>query len=166
MTELKIKALEKLNVELSIQHPKQYDAIHNFLSDQEDEALFEGILVEGKSLKHALQYVGGEIKKISSEQCAMADNEDVFQMVVDYYKSSKTIVPEVASIELTKEQVQKKKDDSAKIAELESEKINLKNQLDKIMGYKKTKEVTTEKDDSLSIFDFIDDGSAADEADT
>lgn len=46
---LKEKALEKMLDEMNQAHTGAEDKIHNFLCDQTDDKLFEGILKEGKT---------------------------------------------------------------------------------------------------------------------
>ena len=56
MNEIKEKALAKLLEELNKPHDLSLDRIHNWICDQEDEELFQGILKERYSLKCALKY--------------------------------------------------------------------------------------------------------------
>ena len=53
MSEIKQRALEKMNEEMNQKHSRSIDAIHNWLCDQEDDELFEKICQEGKTLADA-----------------------------------------------------------------------------------------------------------------
>ena len=55
MNEIKEKALVKLLEELNQPHDTALDRVHNWICDQEDEELFQGILKERYSLKCAFK---------------------------------------------------------------------------------------------------------------
>lgn len=77
MSEIKQRALEKMNEEMSKQHTFAVDAIHNWLCVQEDDELFEGICKEGnrtdksqiqsESTKRSSK-CGGNLEKESSNK--------------------------------------------------------------------------------------------------
>lgn len=88
MSEIKDKALAKMNEEMSVEHSRSIDAIHNWLCEQEDDELFEKICQEGKTIADAYQYCRNKSSEYRDGDCAMVSNEIVFGWVVDYFKSS------------------------------------------------------------------------------
>lgn len=85
MNEIKEKALAKLLEEMKKDHGPAEDAIHNWVCDQEDEKLFEGVLSDKKSIKEALNYCASQAKKYKSGTCAMVDDSTVFGWVYKYF---------------------------------------------------------------------------------
>lgn len=85
MTELKEKALAKMLEEMKKDHGPAEDAIHNWICDQEDEKLFEGVLSDKKSIGEALNYCANQAKKYKSGTCAMVDDSTVFGWVYKYF---------------------------------------------------------------------------------
>lgn len=93
MNEIKQKALDKMNQEMSKAHSDTEDYIHNWLCDQEDDELFVCILKEGKTINDSLSYLTKKAKEGSngSRAAAMSD-EDGFKIIVDYFKGDETKV--------------------------------------------------------------------------
>ena len=87
MSEIKQRALEKMNAEMSQKHSRSIDAIHNWLCEQEDDELFEKICQEGKTIADAYRYCHNKSSEYRDGDCAMVSNEIVFGWVVDYFKS-------------------------------------------------------------------------------
>ena len=87
MSEIKDKALAKMNEEMSKGHSRSIDAIHNWLCDQEDDELFEKICQEGKTLADAYRYCHNKSSEYRDGDCAMVSDDIVFGWVVDYFKS-------------------------------------------------------------------------------
>ena len=87
MSEIKDKALAKMNKEMSVGHLRSIDAIHNWLCDQDDDELFEKICQEGKTIADAYRYCHNKSSEYRDGDCAMVSNEIVFGWVVDYFKS-------------------------------------------------------------------------------
>ena len=87
MLDIKQKALEKMNAEMSQKHSRSIDAIHNWLCEQEDDELFEKICQEGKTIADAYRYCHNKSSEYRDGDCAMVSNEIVFGWVVDYFKS-------------------------------------------------------------------------------
>ena len=85
MNEIKEKALAKLLEEMKKDHGPAEDAIHNWICDQEDEKLFEGVLADKKSIKEALKYCANQAKSYKSGSCAMVDDSTVFGWVYKYF---------------------------------------------------------------------------------
>lgn len=88
MSEIKDKALAKMNEEMSEGHSRSIDAIHNWLCDQEDDELFENICQEGKTISDAYRYCHNKSSEYRDGDCAMVSDDIVFGWVVDYFKSS------------------------------------------------------------------------------
>lgn len=95
MSEIKQRALEKMNEEMSQKHTRSIDSIHNWLCEQEDDELFEKICQEGKTIADAYRYCHNKSSEYRDGDCAMVSNEIVFGWVVDYFKSSLQEVKEV-----------------------------------------------------------------------
>ena len=88
MSEIKDKALAKMNEEMSEGHSRSIDAIHNWLCDQEDDELFENICQEGKTIYDAYRYCHNKSSEYRDGDCAMVSDDIVFGWIVDYFKSS------------------------------------------------------------------------------
>ena len=87
MSEIKDKALAKMNEEMSEGHSRSIDAIHNWLCEQEDDELFEKICQEGKTIANAYRYCHNKSSEYRDGDCAMISDNVVFGWVVDYFKS-------------------------------------------------------------------------------
>lgn len=87
MSEIKQRALEKMNEEMNQKHSRTIDAIHNWLCEQEDDELFEKICQEGKTIADAYRYCHNKSSEYRDGDCAMVSNDIVFGWVVDYFKS-------------------------------------------------------------------------------
>lgn len=87
MSEIKQRALEKMNEEMNQKHSRSIDAIHNWLCEQEDDELFEKICQEGKTIADAYRYCHNKSSEYRDGDCAMVSNDIVFGWVVDYFKS-------------------------------------------------------------------------------
>lgn len=88
MSEIKDKALAKMNEEMSEGHSRSIDAIHNWLCDQDDDELFEHICQDGKSINSAYTYCHNKAADYREGNGAMVSDDIVFGWVVDYFKSS------------------------------------------------------------------------------
>ena len=97
MSEIKKRALEKMNEEMSKIHSDGVDAIHNWLCEQEDDGLFEKICQDGKTIKAALEYCVNNASKNKENNCAMIADSVVFGWVVDYFKSDLKEIKSVKS---------------------------------------------------------------------
>lgn len=88
MSEIKQRALEKMNEEMNQKHSRSIDPIHNWLCDQEDDELFENICQEGKTISDAYRYCHNKSSEYRDGDCAMVSDDIVFGWIVDYFKSS------------------------------------------------------------------------------
>ena len=91
MTELKEKALAKMLEELNKPHDMAMDRIHNWICDQEDEDLFQGILKERYSLKCALKYAKEKARKFAENGVACIDDNTVFGWIREYFVSNSQV---------------------------------------------------------------------------
>lgn len=87
MSEIKQRALAKMNEEMSQKHSRSIDSIHNWLCDQEDDELFEKICQEGKTIADAYRYCHNKSSEYRDGDCAMISDNVVFGWVVEYFKS-------------------------------------------------------------------------------
>ena len=87
MSEIKQKAMAKMNNEMSQKHSPAVDAIHNFLCDQNDDELFENICKDGKSIADAYAYCVNKASEQRDGNCAMVSDSVVFGWVADYFNS-------------------------------------------------------------------------------
>ena len=88
MSEIKQRALEKMNEEMSEGHSRSIDAIHNWLCDQDNDELFEKVCQDGKSINSAYMYCHNKAADYREGNGAMVSDDIVFGWVVDYFKSS------------------------------------------------------------------------------
>ncbi|HAO61563.1 MAG TPA: hypothetical protein DCQ90_06505 [Erysipelotrichaceae bacterium] len=136
LSTIKEQALEKMLVEVTQPHDETIDIIHNFLCEQEDDELFAGILVEGKTIKDALNFLVGEAKK--QQRFRITDSEG-FKIIKQYFLGTETKVASVGKVSNGPVQSSKQQPDKPDV--------------------KATKNTTKKKSESvsnLSIFDFMD----------
>ena len=79
------QALEKMLKELETEHDDTVEYIHNWLCNQNDEFLFQGILKEDRTLKGAEAYCIQKAYEIRNGNGAMASHITVFNWVREYY---------------------------------------------------------------------------------
>lgn len=171
MEEIVSNALAKMNEEMANPHSSSEDTIHNWLCEQtEDEELMNAILTDGKTIKSSLAYVTQKVKESAKGQMAVLTDQEVFQLVRDYYLSLESKIEHDPSVkvlangdkvrEVTKEVVKeitvsldkKSKQSLETILELDvsnDEKIRLLQSL-----IKTESEEVKETEENMSIFDF------------
>jgi len=120
MSEIKQKALAKMNEEMSQKHSPAVDVIHNWLCDQTDDGLFENICQDGKTIKAAFEYCVNNASKNKENNCAMIADSVVFGWVVDYFKSDLKEIKSSVKAEVTTS------NDKKPIAKKQSPKIDVK----------------------------------------
>ena len=91
MADIKQMAISKMLEEMKDKHSAAEDAIHNWLCDQDDEKLLEGILNEGRTIKGAMQYCVSQAEKQKIGNAAMVDDQTVFSWVRKYFVSGDQI---------------------------------------------------------------------------
>lgn len=101
MSEIKQRALEKMNEEMSKQHTFAVDAIHNWLCVQEDDELFEGICKEGKTVANAYTYCVNRASDQRDGDCAVVSDSVVFGWAAEYFKSDLKDVKAKATANVT-----------------------------------------------------------------
>lgn len=92
---LKEQALAKMLVEMNQPHDETIDEVHNFLCEQEDDELFAGILVEGKTVQDAMNYLVSEAKK--NRRFRITDSEG-YKIIKQYFLGSETKVASVGYV--------------------------------------------------------------------
>ncbi|MGT2829013.1 Cas9 inhibitor AcrIIA9 family protein [Streptococcus hillyeri] len=85
MNELKEKALSKMLEEMNKDHSPAEDAIHNWLCEQDDDELFQGVLKDGYTIKMALKYAKDKAREFAQNGVACIDDEIVFGWVREYF---------------------------------------------------------------------------------
>ena len=117
MSEMKQKAIAKMNNEMSQKHSPAVDAIHNFLCDQNDDELFENICKDGKSIADAYAYCVNKASEQRDGNCAMISDSVVFGWVVDYLKSELKAVKSkaAANVSTDNESQHPNKEETSKI---------------------------------------------------
>ncbi len=76
-------AEEKLLAEVSEPHDTTIDILHNWICDQDNDAIFKGIVEQNKTIKEAIAYCGN--KALQGEPMAFVDNDTVFGWVSEYF---------------------------------------------------------------------------------
>nr|DAP17298.1 MAG TPA: PcfK-like protein [Caudoviricetes sp.] len=120
MNEIKEKALAKLLEELNQPHDLALDRIHNWICDQEDEELFQGILKERYSLKCALKYAKEKARKFAENGVACIDDETVFGWIRDYFISNSKVsnIEQVPVESIKKEKPQNSPEEKVDVAKI------------------------------------------------
>ena len=91
------QALEKMLKELETEHDDTVEYIHNWLCNQNDESLFQGILKEDRTIKGAVTYCMGKAKEQAENQTsAMVPDEVAFNWIKEYFMLDK--LPEIKAI--------------------------------------------------------------------
>lgn len=136
MSEIKDKALAKMNEEMSKGHSRSIDAIHNWLCDQEDDELFENICQEGKTISDAYRYCHNKSSEYRDGDCAMVSDDIVFGWIVDYFKSSLQEVKEAyldrSKVIDDKKHVKKKETPKNNVKTIQKEKPKEKSDFERI----------------------------------
>lgn len=95
MNELKQQALDKMLEEMEKKHSVNEDAIHNWLCDQDDDLLFQGILKEGKSIKGAVSACRDKAKSKARDGMAMIEDKTVYGWVYHYFTGKRKTITAV-----------------------------------------------------------------------
>jgi len=61
--ELREKALSKMLTEMNEKHSPAIDRIHNWLCDQDDEELYQGIMKDGKTIHGGFAFAKSKPQK-------------------------------------------------------------------------------------------------------
>ena len=120
MNEIKEKALAKLLEELNQPHDLALDRIHNWICDQEDEELFQGVLKERYSLTCALKYAKEKARNFAENGVACIDDETVFGWIRDYFISNSQVsnIEQVPVESIKKEKPQNSQEEKIDVAKI------------------------------------------------
>lgn len=88
MNELKEKALAKMLEEMNKEHSPSEDRVHNWLCEQEDDELFQGILKDGYTIKSSLEYAKKKAREFAQNGVACIDDQTVFSWIREYFLSN------------------------------------------------------------------------------
>ena len=131
MPNIKTQAHAKMLQEMNGEHSGAEDAIHNWLCDQDDETLLQGILKEGCTIKGAMKYCVSQAEKQKTGNAAMVDDQTVFSWVRKYFVSDDQVEVEntpavvtVAAKSAPKVKVESKRKETPKKTE-ELEQLSL-----------------------------------------
>ena len=106
MNPVKEQALVKMNEEMNQEHSEYEDYIHNWLSVQEDDELFEAILKVGKTIKSCFKYIERYAYKMAKRVGNVAtyapSPSQIHSLIVEYLKSEETVVGDVIVSNSTK----------------------------------------------------------------
>lgn len=138
MEKVRERALAIMLEEMEKPHSPTEDVIHNWLCDQDEPALFAGILKNGKSIKNSLSFCATQAKKQqTSGNVAMVDDKTVFGWIRDYFLSDDP-EPETIAVEV------------ATSSEPETMQESKTDEIDN-----KFKKKSTEEENQLSLFDYL-----------
>ena len=140
MENTKEQALAVMLKEMEKPHSPTEDVIHNWLCDQDEPALFAGILKKGKSIKNSLSFCATKAKKQqTSGNVAMVDDKTVFGWIRDYFLSDDP-EPEAIAVEVATSS----NPEPAPTPEPKADKSD-----------NKFKKKSTEEENQLSLFDYL-----------
>ncbi len=95
------QALNKMLTEMNEAHSGAEDVIHNWLCNQVEEAIFEGIMKDDRSISGAVKYCSSRASKHQAEGVAMIDDKTVFSWVKKYFISEKVPKSVKATVQST-----------------------------------------------------------------
>lgn len=87
-TDIKQQALDKMLKEMNQEHSPSEDRIHNWICEQDDDELFQGILKDGYTIKCSLDYAKGKAREFAKNGVACIDDETVFGWAREYFLSN------------------------------------------------------------------------------
>ncbi|WP_029185599.1 Cas9 inhibitor AcrIIA9 family protein [Streptococcus suis] len=151
MANLKQQALDKMLKEMEQEHSPSEDRIHNWLCEQEDDELFQGVLKEGYTIKAALKYVSNKAREFAQNGMACILDETVFEWVREYFLSNSKL-ENIRQVPV--EPVSKKKTKPAKSATAKVRQGIWPDEDTKPDKPKKSTKGVVEN--QMSIFDFLD----------
>ncbi|WP_284185673.1 Cas9 inhibitor AcrIIA9 family protein [Latilactobacillus sakei] len=85
MTPLKQQALKKMLIEMNESHSLVVDQIHNWLCNQDDDDLLNGILTEDKTITKSMAYCNAKAKEFAKDGVAMIEDATVYDWVREYF---------------------------------------------------------------------------------
>ncbi len=141
-TDIKQQALDKMLEEMNQEHSPSEDHIHNWICEQDDDELFQGILKDGYTIKCSLDYAKGKAQKFAKNGVACIDDETVFGWVREYFLSNSKL----ENIKQVPVENVKKVNDKLNVVRVTEPKPT-KKKIKKEKGVVETQ---------MSIFDFLD----------
>ena len=141
MTATKDKALVKMLEEVTDKTIQPIHRIHNWICDQEDEELFNGILKNEKTLNEAYEYITFKARELAVNGSAMIEDDEVFSWVKEYYVSDKIVVDMPVKKIPTPKKSEPLSDDILKVVH---------------QNPKPTKKKSKDESGQMTIFDFLD----------
>ncbi|WP_314913446.1 Cas9 inhibitor AcrIIA9 family protein [Streptococcus constellatus] len=141
-SDIKQQALDKMLEEMNHEHSPSEDRIHNWLCEQDDDELFQGILKDGYTIKCSLDYVKGKAREFAKNGVACIDDETVFGWIREYFLSNSKL-DNIQQVPV--EKVKKVND-----------KLNVVKAADPESAKKKVKKEKGVVETQMSIFDFLD----------
>ncbi len=155
METIKEKALSKMLQEMQNNKSRAIDKIHTWICNQDDQKLFEGILKDGKTLENAFKYAAKKAMVQQISGVAAVDDEEVYEWIVEYFKSTETSVsvPAFASSTSGTPKKAKAKDQSKEYDELLDEEDEANTYPTKTDKPKKIAKPNNESVSQLSIFE-------------
>ncbi|HEM4717504.1 TPA: hypothetical protein U1137_000520 [Streptococcus suis] len=140
MANLKQQALDKMLKEMEQEHSPSEDRIHNWLCEQEDDELFQGVLKEGYTIKAALKYVSNKAREFAQNGMACILDETVFEWVREYFLSNSKV-----------ENIRQ-----VPVEPVKKEKPKKQEKIEKATASKPAKPEKGVVENQMSIFDFLD----------
>lgn len=77
-SDVKQLALAKMLDEMNQEHSPSEDRVHNWLCEQEDDELFQGVLKDGYTIKASMKYAMEKAREFSQNGVACIDDDTVF----------------------------------------------------------------------------------------
>lgn len=149
-SDVKQLSLAKMLDEMNQEHSPSEDRVHNWLCEQEDDELFQGILKDGYTIKASLEYAKKKAREFSQNGVACIDDQTVFSWIREYFLSNSKL-DNIRQVPV--EPVAKKKTKPTKTATAKARQ-GIGSDDAKPDRPKKAKKGVVEN--QMSIFDFLD----------
>lgn len=141
-SDIKQQALDKMLKEMNQEHSPSEDRIHNWICEQDDDELFQGILKDGYTIKCSLDYAKGKARELAVNGVACIDDNTVYGWVREYFLSNSKL----ENIKQVPVESVKKVNDKLNVVRVTEPKPT-KKKIKKEKGVVETQ---------MSIFDFLD----------
>ncbi|EAA0242914.1 hypothetical protein A6C07_14475 [Listeria monocytogenes] len=82
---IKQNAIQKMLKEMEEEHTGTDDIVHNWICEQDDITLFEGVMKKGRTIKDAIQYCATKASSQKTDNVAMIDDQTVFSWIREYF---------------------------------------------------------------------------------
>ena len=141
-SDIKQQALDKMLKEMNQEHSPSEDRIHNWICEQDDDELFQGILKDGYTIKCSLDYAKGKARELAVNGVACIDDNTVYGWVREYFLSNSKL-----------ENIQQVPIENVKKV---NDKLNVVRVTEPKPTKKKIKKEKGVVETQMSIFDFLD----------